>query len=121
MSEKVKGRSDSILGVIWSLSDSMKNVLGVNWIELPWRRSVLSKSSYLSLYSYSVQYLHVLQDSKRYMTHSTAQVQSNSQITDIPFTERQTLKDDHLSTSLRFFNLPRITNGKTFTIHLHAT
>ena len=55
---------------------------------------------------YSAQYLHVLQDSKRYMTHPTAQVHSNSQITDIPLTERQRLKDDHLSTSLRFFNLP---------------
>ena len=40
------------------------------------------------------------------MTHSTLQVQSNSQITDIPLTERQRLKDNHLSTSLRFFNLP---------------
>ena len=36
----------------------------------------------------------------------TVQVQSNSQVTDIPLTERQSLKDDHLSTSLRFFNLP---------------
>ena len=40
------------------------------------------------------------------MTHPTVQVQSNSQITDIPLTERQRLKDDHLSTSLRFFSLP---------------
>ena len=40
------------------------------------------------------------------MTHSTVQVQSNSQITDIPLNERQRLKDDRLSTSLRFFNLP---------------
>ena len=47
-----------------------------------------------------------LHDSKRYTTHSTVQVQSNSQITDIPLTERQRLKDDYLSTSLRFFNLP---------------
>ena len=39
------------------------------------------------------------------MTHLTVQVQSNSQITNIPLTERQRLKDDHLSTSLRFFNL----------------
>ena len=47
------------------------------------------------LYLYSVQCLHVLQDSKHYMTHSTVQVQPNSQITDIPLTERQRLKDDH--------------------------
>ena len=60
----------------------------------------------LYLYLYSAQYLHVLQDSKRYITHSTVQVQFNSQVTDIPLTERQRLKDDHLSTSLRFFNLP---------------
>ena len=53
------------------------------------------------------QYLHILQDSKRYMTHPTVQVHSNSQITDIPLTERQRLKDEHLSTSLRFFNLPQ--------------
>ena len=59
------------------------------------------------LYLYSAQYLHVLQDSKCYMTHSTVQVQSNSQITDIPLTERQRLMDDLLSTSLRFFNLPQ--------------
>ena len=48
----------------------------------------------LYLYLYSAQYLHVLQDSKRYMTHKNVQVQSNSQITDIPLTERQRLKDD---------------------------
>ena len=57
----------------------------------------------LYLYLYSSQYLHVLQDSKRYMTNTTVQVQSNSQITDIP--KRQRYKDDHLSTSLSFFNL----------------
>ena len=57
------------------------------------------------LYLYSAQYLHVLQDSKRYMIHPTVQVQSSSQITDIPLTKRQRLKDDHLSMSLRFFNL----------------
>ena len=65
-----------------------------------------SRTSILYLYLYSAQYLYVLQDSKRYMTHSTVQVPPNSQITDIPLTERQRLKDDHLSTSLRFFNLP---------------
>ena len=37
---------------------------------------------------------------------ATAQVQPNFEVTDIPLTERQRLKDDHLSTSLRFFNLP---------------
>ena len=31
-----------------------------------------------------------------------AQVQPNSQVTNIPLTERQRLKDDHLSMSLRF-------------------
>ena len=61
---------------------------------------------YCIVYLYSAQYLHVLQDSKRYMTHPTVQVQSNSQVTDIPLTGRQRLKDDPLSTSLRFFNLP---------------
>ena len=60
----------------------------------------------LYLYLYLAQYLHVLQDSKSYMTLPTVQVQSNSQITDIPLTERQRLKDDQLSMSLRFFNLP---------------
>ena len=40
------------------------------------------------------------------MTHPSVQVQPNSQITDIPLTERQRLTDDNLSTSLRFFNLP---------------
>ena len=62
--------------------------------------------SILYLFLYSVQDVHILQDSKHYVTHSTVQVQSNSQITDIPLTERQRLKDDHLLTSLRFFNLP---------------
>ena len=33
-------------------------------------------------------------------------VQSNYHITDIPLTERQRLKDNHFSVSLRFFNLP---------------
>ena len=61
---------------------------------------------YLYWYLYSAQYLHVLQDSKCHMTQPTVQVQSNSQITDIPLTERQRLKDEHLSTSLRFFDLP---------------
>ena len=60
----------------------------------------------LYLYLYSAQYLNVLQDSKCYMTHPTVQGKSNSQITDIPLTERQRLKDDYLSMSLRFFNLP---------------
>ena len=35
-----------------------------------------------------------------------AQEESNSQITNIPPTRRHRLKDDHLSMSLRFFNLP---------------
>ena len=56
------------------------------------------------LYLYSAQYLHVLQDLKHYMTHPTAQVQPNSQLTDFRLTGRQRLKDDYLSTSLRFFS-----------------
>ena len=40
------------------------------------------------------------------MTHLTVQVQPNCQVTDTPLTERQRLKDDHLSMSLRFFSLP---------------
>ena len=39
------------------------------------------------------------------MTHPTLHVQSSSQITQIPLTERQRLKDDHLSMSWRFVNL----------------
>ena len=38
--------------------------------------------------------------------HPTVQVQPNSQVTDITLTGRQRLKDNHLSTSLWFFNLP---------------
>ena len=53
-----------------------------------------------------MQYLYVVQDSKCYMTHSTAQVQSNSQVTDISLTETKRLKDGHLLMSLRFFSLP---------------
>ena len=56
---------------------------------------------YPYLYLFSAQYLLVLQDSKYYITHPT--VQSNS---DNPLSERQRLKNDHLSTSVRFFNLP---------------
>ena len=61
----------------------------------------------LYLYIYSVQYLHVLQDSKHYVTYLTLQGQYNSQITDIPLSERQRLKDHHISTSFGFFNLPQ--------------
>ena len=66
----------------------------------------ISQTQTIALYRIYLQYLHVLQDSKHYMTHPTAQVHRNSQVTDIPLTERHRLKDDHLSTSLRFFNLP---------------
>ena len=41
-----------------------------------------------------------------YVAHLIAQVQPNSDTIDIPLTERQRLKDVHLSTSLSFFNLP---------------
>ena len=40
------------------------------------------------------------------MTHPTLQVQSNSQITDIPLTETQRLRLKDDLTSLRFFKLP---------------
>ena len=71
----------------------------------------------LFLYLYLAQCLHVLQDSKCCITHSTAQVQSYSQITDIPLTKRQRLKDDHLSTPLIFFNLPLGYNPMTEDSH----
>ena len=38
------------------------------------------------MYLYSAQYLHILQDSKGYLTNPTVQVQANSQVTDIPLT-----------------------------------
>ena len=47
----------------------------------------------LYLYLYLVQYFHVLQDSKRYMTHPTVLVQSDSQITDTPLMASYTSKD----------------------------
>ena len=40
-----------------------------------------------------------------HLTRPTVQVQPNSQVTDIPLTEQQRLKGDHLSMSLRFLNL----------------
>ena len=61
---------------------------------------------FVYLYLYSVQYLHIQKDLKGYVTNSTVQVQCNSQITDIPLTERHRLNDDYLSTSLTFCNLP---------------
>ena len=56
---------------------------------------LLLNGTFLYLFLYSVKYLHVLQDLKHYLAHPTVQVQSNSLITDI--TEKQRLKDDHLS------------------------
>ena len=53
-----------------------------------------------------LQHFHVLQDSKRYLGLLILQVQPNSQVIGIPLPERQRFKDDHLPTSLRFFNLP---------------
>ena len=61
---------------------------------------------YCSVYLHSAQYLHVLQDSKHYLTELTAQVQPNSQVTDRPLFEIQRFKDDHLSMSLEFLYLP---------------
>ena len=58
------------------------------------------------MYLYWAQYLHILQDSKCYLTIRQHRYSPNSQVTDIPLTERQRLKDDHLSTSLWFFSLP---------------
>ena len=40
------------------------------------------------------------------LAHLTVRVQPISQVTDISLTERQRLKDDHFSMSLRFFSLP---------------
>ena len=48
------------------------------------------------MYLYSVEYLHVLQDTKCYFIDPTVQVQPDSQVTDIPLTERQRIMDDHL-------------------------
>ena len=74
------------------------------------------------LYLYSVQYLHVLQDTKRYIIHPTAQVQTNSQVTDIILTERQRLKDDHLSIFLRFFSLPLRIGGQMYSsLNIHPS
>ena len=53
---------------------------------------------------FSAQYLHVLQDSQHYLTHLAVPVQHNSQVTDIPLTERWRLKGHHVSISL-FFKL----------------
>ena len=69
---------------------------------------------FLYLYLYSAQYLNVLQESKCYKTHSIVQVQSNSQFTDIPLTERQRLKNEHLLKSLTFYNLPFGDRGQPF-------
>ena len=59
------------------------------------------------------------------MSFPIAQVQFNSEITDIAITERQRLKDDHLSKSLRFFNLPLGTGpndrGPPFYVAIQAT
>ena len=57
-------------------------------------------------YFFSLQYLHALQTQNFYLTHSTVHVQPNCTVTDIPLPERERLKDDHLSMSLTFFNLP---------------
>ena len=52
------------------------------------------------VYLHRLQYLHVLQESKRYVTHPTAQVQPKFQVTDISPIERQVLGDDYLSHAL---------------------
>ena len=82
----------------WLTSGTEKRMWSMEAYESEWKR--------MYLYLYSAQYLHVRQDSKRNVPHLTVQVQSNSQITDIPRIERQRYKDDHLSRTLRFFNLP---------------
>ena len=40
------------------------------------------------MYLYSAQYLHILQDSKRYLTNPLYRYSPNSQVTDIPLTGR---------------------------------
>ena len=52
-----------------------------------------------------MQYFQILQDSKCHLTHPTAQVQPSTQVPDITLTERQRLKDDNLSMTLRFCSL----------------
>ena len=46
-------------------------------------KKVVLNVLFFALYFPSVQYLHVLQDPKSYVTYPTAQVQPNSQVTDI--------------------------------------
>ena len=43
---------------------------------------------YCIVYLYSAQYLHILQDSKRYLTNRLHKYSPNSQVTDIPLTGR---------------------------------
>ena len=61
---------------------------------------------YCIVYLYSAQYLHILQDSKRYLTHLTAQVQSQIASNWHSPNWKIEVHHDHLSTSLRFFSLP---------------
>ena len=87
------------------LSSFLKSDRGEIYRDSDWVSNSSTGSSFvfskqlivLCLYLYSVQYLNVVQDSKHYMTHPTAQVVSNSQVTDIPPTGIQRFNDDHLS------------------------
>ena len=88
-----------------------------SWCNLElWLCKVCSPGKFETCFSYDkdiriteteyIQYLDVLQDSKHNLSNLTVKVQSSSQVTDIHLTERHSLEDDHLSTSLGFFNLP---------------
>ena len=57
---------------------------------------------------YSLQYLNILQAGLKVLFDPSdwTKYSPSSQVTCIPLTERQRLKDDHLSTSFRFFSLP---------------
>ena len=65
---------------------------------IPW-----GSNQHNCMYLYSSPYLHVLQDSKA--LYNPSDCTSTGQDTDISLTQRQRLKDDHLSMSLRFFGL----------------
>ena len=74
---------------------------------VPCKKMIIFNIVKIIVYLYSVKYLLAIQDSKHNWFLPTPQVHSPGiQVTDIPLTERQRLRDDHLSTSFRFFNLP---------------
>ena len=100
-----KNVNDSFMGSGWKLSYCQPSLtwLSYFWCGCFWHYICNTNIRHCIVlylfFLYSTQYLHVLKDSKRCMTHTTVQVQPNSQVTDIPLTERQRLKDDHLPTT----------------------